>query len=389
MLQSLLLFAGIWRAVLTLPEGELPFNFELKIVNEKPVMEIINGEERIIVDDITARGDSLIIKMPVFDSEFRLTNINGLMRGVYINHVRKTNPEIPFEARFGEQHRFIQQHPSAKPSNINGRWEVHFSEGTADSSNAIGIFSQKGNQLYGTFLTETGDYRFLEGIVDLDSMYLSCFDGSHAYLFKAKLINEKLQGMYYSGNHWKEPWTAFRNDSAALPDPYAITYMKPGYEKFDFTFPDVDSNLVSLRDKKFKGMVTVIQIMGTWCPNCMDETAFLAPFYERHRNKNFQVIGLAFEKVTDFKKAAANVKRLNERYNIQYPILIAGSSNKIDASKALPMLNKISGYPTTVIIDKKGKVRKIHTGFTGPATGIYYDRFVEEFTLLIEKLLNE
>ncbi|MEO8150016.1 MAG: TlpA disulfide reductase family protein [Bacteroidia bacterium] len=389
MLQTLLLFTGLWRATLALPDAELPFNFEIKNVQNKIVIEIINGEERIVVDEVTTKDDSIFFKMPVFDSEVKAYTINGLMRGVYINHARKTNPEIPFEARYGETNRFIAKYPASKPANFNGRWAVNFSEGTADSSYAVGIFNQKGNYLSGTFLTETGDYRYLEGLVDRDSLFLSCFDGSHAFLFKAELSNGKIKGMYYSGNHWKEPWIAMRDEKAELPDAYSITYMKPGYDKFDFRFPDLDSNMVSFSDKRFKGKVTVIQIMGSWCPNCLDETIFLAPFYEKHKDKKFQIIGLAFEKTNDFKKSVSNVKRLSARYNVQYPILIAGTSNKEDAAKALPMLNKITGYPTTIIIDKKGNVRRIHTGFTGPATGKYYDRFVEEFTLMIEKLERE
>src|SRR5205085_9066414 len=105
MLQSLLLFTGIWRATLILPEGELQFNFEVKNVQNKTLVEIINGEERIVVDEVSEEGDSVFFKMPVFDFEFRAYTINGLMRGVYINHARKTNPEIPFEARYGEQFR--------------------------------------------------------------------------------------------------------------------------------------------------------------------------------------------------------------------------------------------------------------------------------------------
>ena len=46
-------------------------------------------------------------------------------------------------------------------------------------------------------------------------------------------------------------------------------------------------------------------------------------------------------------------------------------------------------YPTTIFIDKKGKVREIHTGFSGPGTGKYYDEFVTEFNQLMDKLISE
>ena len=53
------------------------------------------------------------------------------------------------------------------------------------------------------------------------------------------------------------------------------------------------------------------------------------------------------------------------------------------------MLNHILSYPTTIFIDKKGSVRKIHTGFNGPATGKEYDDFKAEFEGFIELLNNE
>lgn len=389
MLATLTLLTGIWRAVLATPGGELPFNFEVKNEQNKITIAIINGDEHIVVDEIKTIGDSVFIRLPIFDSEIKAVVNNGTMHGTFFNYARKTDNQIPFTAQHNVSSRFIIQHPNATPANLNGRWSVKFSEGTADSSYAIGVFEQKGNHIGGTFLTTTGDYRFLDGIVDGDSLFLSCFDGSHAFLFKAVWSDGALQGNYYSGIHWQEPWTAVKNDKAELPDAYSITYLKPGYTSVDFSFLDLDSNLFTCNQKYYSGKVTVIQIMGSWCPNCMDETAFLSPFYLKHKDKNFQVVGLAFEKTNDFQKSVANVKRLEARYKVAYPILIAGTSNKEDASKSLPMLNKISGYPTTIIIDKKGMVRKIHTGFSGPATGKNYDKFIEEFTLFIEKLERE
>ena len=389
MLATLTLLTGIWRAVLATPGGELPFNFEVKNEPNKTIIELMNGDERIIVDEIKTIGDSVFIRLPIFDSEIKAVITNGTMHGVFFNYARITDNQISFSAQHNVSSRFSIQNTNTTPANLNGRWSVKFSEGMPDSSVAIGVFKQNGNHIAGTFLTATGDYRYLDGIVDGDSLFLSCFDGSHAFLFKAVWSDGALQGNFYSGIHWQEPWTALKNDNAELPDPYSITYMKPGYTAVNFSFLDLDSNLFTCNQNYYSGNVTVLQIMGSWCPNCMDETAFLAPFYTKHKSKNFQVVGLAFEKTNDFQKSVANVERLKARYNVAYPILIAGTSAKEDASKALPMLNKISGYPTTVILDKKGMVRKIHTGFSGPATGKNYDNFVEEFTLLIQKLERE
>ena len=122
----------------------------------------------------------------------------------------------------------------------------------------------------------------------------------------------------------------------------------------------------------------------------MDETAYLSKFYDRNKNKDVEILGLAFERTTDFEKSKKNIERLKNRFNVGYDLLITGFTNdKEDAAKALPMLNKVVAFPTMIIIDKKGEVRKIHTGFSGPGTGKHYIEFVNEFEKLISDLIAE
>lgn len=383
-MNSIILAGVLWRAVLTLPDGELPFNFEWKAQEKQ--MIIHNGDERITCDEISFKGDSVFIRLPVFDSEFRLRIEENKMHGDWINYSRKTNQRISFHAEKNQDYRF-KNNPAKATVDFSGRWSTNFSPGTADSSFAIGVFKQNENHLTGTFLTTTGDYRYLEGLAEGDSLFLSCFDGAHAYLFKAKMENKKIKGLYLSGNYGKENWIAERNEKIELPDAASLTFLKKEYDKVFFSFPDLDSTVISLSDEKFKNKVIVIQIMGSWCPNCMDETAFLSPFYKNYRSKGFEIIGLSFEKTSDFQKAVSNVRRMKDRFKIDYTLLLPG--NRENANQALPMLNKVMGYPTTIFIDKKGKVRKIHTGFSGPATGQDYEKFKEEFTAFIEQLIRE
>jgi hypothetical protein len=61
----------------------------------------------------------------------------------------------------------------------------------------------------------------------------------------------------------------------------------------------------------------------------------------------------------------------------------------MEANEKLPMLNHVLSYPTTVYIDKTGKVRKIQTGFNGPATGEKYEEFQQQFESFTGKLLAE
>ena len=159
--------------------------------------------------------------------------------------------------------------------------------------------------------------------------------------------------------------------------------------RIDFEFPDAEGRPLSLKDERFKDKVVVVQIMGSWCPNCMDETRFLAPWYKQNRERGVEVVGLSFERSARLEDAAPLMRRMAERYEVSYAILHAGSSDKATAARSLPMLNHIMSFPTTIFIDRKGRVRQIHTGFSGPSTGVYYDTYVEEFNRFMDKLLAE
>ncbi len=381
---------GIWRGVLQLNDStQLPFNFELTSNKDYPYMiEIKNGDEKIIVTDIKLKGDSITIKMPVFDSEFKCKNFEDSLKGVWINHARKEKNIVPFSAKAGESRRFL--HPPTKPLELQERYKVTFEPGTADEYFSVGTFSTFSGQANGTFTTETGDYRYLEGYSAYGEFMVSCFDGAHAFLFKAKRSNDSLlSGIFYSGAHGHENFVAVQDDKFQLRNPDSLTYLKPGFKSIDFSFKNLDGKNISIKDEKFKNKVVIIQIMGSWCPNCMDETKFLAPFYEKYNSKGLEVVALAFERTDDFNKAVSNIERSKKRFNANYEFLITMKTGANQASEALPMLNKVMAFPTTIYIDKKGIVRKIYTGFNGPATGDVYTKYVEETTRFVEKLLAE
>jgi thiol-disulfide isomerase/thioredoxin len=222
-------------------------------------------------------------------------------------------------------------------------------------------------------------------------MKFSAFDGAHAFLFTATVSDSTLQGVFYSGNHSRETFIAKLNETYDLPSEDGLTFLKEGYDTLAFSFPDAKGNVVSLDDTQFKDKVVIVQIMGTWCPNCLDETRYYKTFYDANKEKDIAFVALAFEYAKTKEKAFAGIQRLKDRVGIDYPILLAqfGSSDKGKSQEKLPMLNHVLSYPTTVFIDKKGKVRKIHTGFNGPATGEKYVSFQKEFTVFIEELLVE
>ena len=373
--------------------GELPFTFNVTYTSpDSFYIEIINGDEVLKVEDIVygknkKNGDDTIrIDFPVYNSYIKAVYEDKVIEGHWYDKNRE-NYSIPFVAKQGQGHRFTTLR-KAPIMDISGKWDVLFETETDTPYPAIGEFKQDGNAVTGTFLTETGDYRYLAGTIQDDKLYLSTFDGTHAYLFEAKILKDKtIIGTFQSGKHYKTNWTANKNDNAQLGSAYELTYLKDGFEKFEFSFKDVTGNTVSSSDNQFQGKAKIIQIFGTWCPNCRDETNFLTEF-DKNKPDDIEIIGLAFEKFRDENRAAEAVKTYIDKMNVDYPMLIAGYSDKTAASDALPMLNKVISYPTLIFVDKNDKVVKIHTGFNGPATSKYKE-FISEFDEIVNTLLKD
>ena len=394
--------SGLWRVALTSEGGEIPFNIYVndnKNNNEKTGY-IINAEEKIILDKIIQKNDSITIPLHIFDAALvgKMEN-DTVFSGVFRKYYAPTKDQ-PFKANFGQNYRFKTTQNASKTSveaNFNGKWEITFTDKDKKSYPAVGVFQQVGENITGTFLTETGDYRYLEGNIVDNQGFLSTFDGNHAFLFKLKMEDnpdknakeQKITGEFWSGASYKETFVGKRNEKATLKDAFALTFLKKGYEKIAFKFPDLNGKMVSLEDEKYKNKVVILQIFGSWCPNCMDETAFLADWYNKNKNQNVAIIALAYERKADFEYAKTNIQKVQKRFNATYDFLVAGTSDKAEAAKTLPMLSEILAFPTTIYIDKKGVVRKIYTGFSGQGTGEYHTKFVEDFSDLMSKMLKE
>jgi peroxiredoxin len=377
---------GMWRGEIAMQHKILPFNFEVIKNNKNYQITLINGKEKLTLDNVKVTKDSVFFTMHIFDVDVK-AKINGnSLKGVYIkNYV--DDYTLPFKATFGKNNSVDNPQSNL---NFDGKWDMTFTGENGETSKGIGIFKKENNNLTGTILTPTGDYRYLHGYTTDSNFTLYSFDGNHAFIFEASLENETtIQGDFWSGKSFHESFSAVKNENAKLPDADKLTYLKEGFSKIEFSFPDLNGNPVSLSDDKYKNKVIILQIFGTWCPNCMDETKFLSKWYNENKQRGVEIIGLAFEAKNDFNYAKKRVQKMKERLNIDYDFLIAGTSNKNDASKKLPMLNKVMSFPTSIFIDKKGNVRKIHTGFSGPATGDYYLKFIDEFSFLMNELLKE
>jgi thiol-disulfide isomerase/thioredoxin len=379
-----------YRAVLELPGGELPFGLVLERENGHPVAYLQNGKERVRIDEVSIDGSHLRLAMPGYSHELTATAHGDRLEGEAVM-VRRGGKRIaiPFHARANEPWRFFRG-TDPQPARVDGRWAVTLTDDAGHSGPAIAEFEQHGDAVTGTVLTPTGDHRFLAGEVQGQSLYLSRFDGGSAYLYHARLEPDgSLAGKFWSGTWSVEDFRAVRDEHATLKDPGAEAGLADPAGRFEFSFPDLDGKRVSLADARFKGKVVIVAIGGSWCPNCHDEAAFLVPYYERLHARGLEVVFLQFEYFDDFPEAVAANRRFVALYHIPWPVLVGGSSDREQAAQRLPSLGKLYGWPTTLFLDRQGQVRRIHTGFAGPATGAHYEAWHREFETLVDGLLAE
>jgi peroxiredoxin len=379
---------GKWRGVFHITDSvDVPFNFEVvgsRIENAK--VYFINGEERFESGSIRQVGDSIFIQLAPFDNELAFLVKGPVLEGVLRRQDLSGKP-IRITTERGT--RRFTDNGQAPSTNLSGTYAVTFKNEKGADEKAVGLFVQTGNHLKATFLRITGDSRYLDGVVDGNRFYLSSFIGSMPVYYTGSVAaNGSIEGAIVSARG-KQVFEAVPDDNAALPDAYQLTFLKEGYKTLDFSFPDIDGKIISLKDKKYTNKVVLVTIGGTWCPNCIDEAAFLAPWYKANKDRGIEVIAIHYERQTDSAFLRKAFQRFHQKFDIRYDEVIGGIASKENVAASLPALNTFLSFPTTIFIDKKGNVSKIHTGYTGPATGTYYSQFVKDFNAAVDKLVKE
>jgi len=386
--------APVYRAFLVRQDSNTVV-FTMQVSKEKggTFFYIINADEKIKVGPISITNDSVNFSMPVFESSFKTKrNPDGSLQGIWIKGTSGDFQNWAFVAYPNQIYRFVKNQGSAK-YNISGKWDVTITRPNGTPRKALAEFEQTGDKLTGSFITPSGDYRFLEGIVTGDSLKLSTFDGAHAYTFYAKIAREEkiTGGIYLSGYNGKETWSAIKDNNVKEPQQEQPTKLKGAESKLNFTFNDLDGKPVSINDERFKNKVVVVQLMGSWCPNCLDETKFLSDFYNKYRSKGVEIVSLAYEYSTDIERSRNSLRKFQKLFNVQYPMLITGvtSTDEEKTEKTLPQLTPIRAFPTSIFLDRKGNVREVHSVFYGPGTKQYFEEYKKVFTNIVEGLLKE
>ena len=386
----------VWHAQLDSPGGDLPFF--LRFVEEGGTFsaQVLNGEEEAPTSHVECSGSELLIGFSWYDSEITATFTGDTAEGRW----RRTSPGgtdtvLTFSARKGEGPRFGPAEASDAAetiASVAGHWSVLFRDEDGEEEARGEMDQAEDGTVTGTFLTPTGDYRFLAGSYAEGQLRLSTFDGAHAFLFSATAGDDGgLTGDFWSRDTYHATWTAqpIAPEEEVLPDPWQLAQFEGEDNQLRFAFPDLEGNIVSHDDPRFAGKVVLVNLFGTWCPNCNDEAPHLAEWYRTYRDQGLEIVGLAYEFTGDMERDQLMVTRFGERYGIEYPLLLAGTNDKTAAAATLPGLSAVIAYPTSIFIDRTGKVRHVHSGFSGPGTGEHYTELVAELEGTIEELLAE
>lgn len=375
--------SGPWRAVLDLAGGSLPFALQVRQDKKGAWLgRLCNGHECQGFSKVEVAGNRVVLEMADYAATLKATVRGDSLVGDYHNVGSNGPRTIPFRASRGRW-------PAvAGPRALVGRWDATYFQDQGTSPRVF-EFRNEPTGFQGRIISSTGDYGPFAGTVVGDSFAIGLFDGSFVYLLTGKLQGDTLRGVFHAGLRTQTPWRAIRSTGAPhLKSPTEVTGADTT-QPLQFGFPDLRGRVVTGDDRQFKGKVLLLEIFGSWCPSCHEAMPELMRLYHRYHPRGLEIIGLAFEATGDTAVDARQVRRYRDKFAIPFPLLLAGVNDNESLAAALPQLRNLSAFPTTVFVGRDGRVRRVHAGFHGLATGPQHASLVREFEEEVERLLQE
>jgi thiol-disulfide isomerase/thioredoxin len=374
--------AGPWKAVLDLAGGALPFALRIDASGRRWRGELCNGRSCQSLSAVRLDGDSVILEIADYAATLTASVRSDSLLGYYHNVGSNGPRTIPFRAARG------RWAVSRAPRGLVGRWDATYYQ---DQGTSPRVFDLRNGPdgFQGRIISSTSDYGPYTGAVVGDSFAIGLFDGSFVYLLTGKLVGDTLRGVFHAGLRTQTPWTAVRSTGRPhLRSPTEVSRADTT-APFRFEFPDLRGRLVRNDDRRFTGKVLLVDIFGSWCPTCHDATPELLRLYRRYHARGLEIVGLAFEATGDTAIDARQVRRYRDKFRIPFPLLLAGLNDNESIAAALPQLQEVTAFPTTVFVGRDGRVRRIHAGFHSLAMGPQHTRMVQGYEAEIERLLAE
>ena len=376
--------SGLWDASVVVNGGiEIPFRFEIAGSGKSIRGSFFNGDEKVTSTTGSFENGALILSFDEYGTKVEATFKDGRLDGQYSRGTR--GAPYPFQAK-----RFAPAPVGDAPiPAIAGLWNVQVGKSSKGEEAWQLIVRQSGAEASAAILRVDGDTGTLTGTYRDGKFVLSHFSGARPLRLE---LTPGSDGTLSVVQNKDNPFTAVRADQArakGLPqpsDPSRFTSVKDPTEPFRFSFPDLNGRTVSNTDEKFRGKVVIVSISGSWCPNCHDEAPFLGELYKKYRSRGLEIVSLSFEEEAQLKNPV-RLRAFMKRYGIEYTVLIPGEPKEL--AERVPQGVNLSSFPTTFFIGRDGRVRAVHAGFPGKASGEFHTQAKEESTATVERLLAE
>ena len=312
-----------------------------------------NGDERILLA-LTANGNH---RVPVFNGSWSGTWVGEVWEGVWTDSLRPNNYQVPVRLEL-----LADTQPTSGVRDTT-YW---------DTSEGLLVMEQADDSAWATISTPTGDYRHLAGTLVGNQLVLNTFDGSHLFRFNATLREDSLvEGQFLSGTHYRTEFEGVKRASQAHTWTSGRQNVVADKLLFFGTNPTGQAEVWN-KERLRRGGKTgiVVDIMGTWCPNCMDEARLMVSLADSFPDVQFLTLG--YERSTD-SIALMRLTQFKREIGMTWPVLLGGRASKTAAAESIPALDSIHSFPTTVFWPVDGEP-VVHRGFNGPATGEGYAR---------------
>ena len=355
--------AGRWSAPGDVRGATIPFRLDLRQSGQTVRASFFDGD-RPTNPSAPARlqGDQLHLAFPSYAASLDLNVRGDALEGSYT----RNHAALPVHAVRAVPEAKV---PGAVPA-IAGEWIVPTRSEKGETAWRL-IVHQSGPRAQATILRVDGDTGTLDGRYANGAFRLSHFAGERPALLQVVPAADGRLKLTLDDGDGHAELTGLRPQAAAAQgfapaDPTRFTGVQDPHAPFAFAFPDLNGRRIANTDARFRGKVVVVDVMGSWCPNCHDEAPFLQALYKKHHAQGLEVVALDFEQPDQL----ADPQRLRafiQRYGIGYTVLLCGQPKEVHDK--LPQATNLAAWPTTFFLGRDGRVKEVHVGFTSPGSG--------------------
>ena len=375
--------AGLWDATITVNSSPIPFQFELAGGGDHVSGSFFNGDDKLTSTSGRFDGALLTLSWDYYASKLEATLKDGVLEGTYTRAGRQRSGPLAFKAK-----RAAMPDVSAKQGpSIAGLWEIPAKSTKGEAAWRF-IVQQRGVRTTAAILRVDGDTGAFTGAYQDGRFILSHFDGARSGRMEVTILDDGALEIVSGGDRIiaRRPEDARTKGLPEPTDPTRHTSVKNAEEPFAFSCPDLDGHVVSNTDPRFEGKAVLINITGSWCPNCHDEAPFLAALYRQLRARGLEIVALSFEE-SDQLRNPTRLRAFVKKYGIEYAMLLCGEPG--EATERLSQAVNWNSWPTTFFVDRQGIVQGVHAGFPSSASGQLYVQTKEEFNARVEELLGK